>query len=452
MHAIKSLHEFMFVRWESERENIPRWKLPFMQFLRIGWVLVLDLYEGRFTKGSMSLVYKTLQSLVPLLALSFSVLHAFGIHNKLRPFLTRILIPFGENSIELSDRIIDFVENIQVGVLGAAGLAILLYTAVTTFQMVENSFNDIWRVRQKNSIFYRFMLYISLLLIGPVLVFSAIGITASFTNAAFISWFTHLAPFRVLFFIFGFMVPYAIVVFIFTLLYKVVPNTKVLWLPAMTGGIFAGLGWEIAQWAFASFIATSSKYEAIYSGFAILIVFFIWLYVSWMILLLGVAIVCYVQYPSLIGIRSEGGALSIRVEEKIALAIMATIGGDYQKGKHSWTMPALAMHFSLPISFVETVTGKMEHAGYIVRLSSDSGAYVPALPPDSVTVADFLDEYRCAGEGRYFSLDSIHAPDAVEQAIEDTHHAVVESLSARSLRDISHCSGTPMNKNESPGT
>ena len=96
-----------------------------------------DMHQGSITLRAMGLVYTTLLSLVPLLALSFSVLKGFGVHNQMQPFLLRLFAPLGAKAEELTSQVLGFVDNMQVGVLGFAGLAILLYTVVSLMEKIE---------------------------------------------------------------------------------------------------------------------------------------------------------------------------------------------------------------------------------------------------------------------------------------------------------------------------
>ena len=119
-------------------------------------VLTRDIVRGQLTLRAMSLVYTTLLSIVPLLALSFSVLKAFGVHNQTEPMLRSFLSPLGEKGEEVSHRIIEFIQNMNVGVLGSLGLALLLYTSVSLMQKIEESCNFLWHISQPRSIGERF--------------------------------------------------------------------------------------------------------------------------------------------------------------------------------------------------------------------------------------------------------------------------------------------------------
>ncbi|MBK7768566.1 MAG: YihY/virulence factor BrkB family protein [Sulfuritalea sp.] len=127
----------------------------------------------------MGLVYTSLRSVVALLSLSFTVLKALGVYNQIQPMLLNFLEPLGEVGAEIANTIVRFIQNMNVGVLGVLGLGLLLYTAVSLMQKIEDSLNFIWHVPRVRPPGERFSRYLTVLMIGPILVFSALGITAS---------------------------------------------------------------------------------------------------------------------------------------------------------------------------------------------------------------------------------------------------------------------------------
>ena len=108
------------------------------------------------TLQAMSLVYTTLLSLVPLIAVSFSVLKGFGVHNQVEPMLSSVLAPLGDKGAEITSKIIEFVENTKAGVLGSLGLVLLFYTVVSLIQKIERSFNFTWRISKPRPFAQRF--------------------------------------------------------------------------------------------------------------------------------------------------------------------------------------------------------------------------------------------------------------------------------------------------------
>jgi membrane protein len=259
--------------------------------------------DGELTLWTMSLAYTTLLSMVPLLALSFSVLKAFGVHNQIEPLLGNLLAPLGEQGQEVSSRLVGFIENMNVGVLGAVGLALLIYTVVSLIEKIEASLNAMWHVTQLRSLSERFSRYLSVLLIGPLLVFSALGLTASAMSSSLAQMLISVEPLGSLVSMAGQVVPYLLVVGAFTFVYRFVPNTRVRFIPALLAGIVAGLMWQSAGWAFATFVVSSARYSAIYSSFAILVLFLLWLYVSWLVLLIGADMAFYLQHPEYLYVK-----------------------------------------------------------------------------------------------------------------------------------------------------
>ncbi|MCK7580267.1 MAG: YihY/virulence factor BrkB family protein [Chromatiales bacterium] len=165
--------------WGSDLAAVSPLRRRLIRSARLVHAVVRDFADGQLTLRAMSLVYTTLLSLVPLLALSFSVLKGFGVHNQVRPALLAFLAPLGDKGVQITEQTIGFIDNIRVGVLGAVGLGLLIYTVTALLQKIELSFNYVWRVKRLRPLAQRFSQYLSVLTIGPVLVFSAIGITAS---------------------------------------------------------------------------------------------------------------------------------------------------------------------------------------------------------------------------------------------------------------------------------
>ncbi len=200
--------------------------------------------------------------------------------------LRRFLEPLGDKGAEISQRILGFVENIHVGVLGSLVLAMLIYTVVSLVQKIEGAFNFIWHIRQQRRFIRRFSDYTSVILVGPVLIFAALGITAAVMGGSLIQELITVKPIATLFYYINRLLPYVLACFAFTFIYIFMPTTKVHFSSALIGGLFAGILWETGGWGFVALITSTTKYKAIYSVFAILIVFMIWLYASWLILLL----------------------------------------------------------------------------------------------------------------------------------------------------------------------
>ena len=351
--------------WHSPLEGRPRAQAWLLRLTRLAIVLVRDLAQGQLTLRAMGLVYTTLLSLVPLLALSFSVLKAFGVYNQIRPMLLGFLDPLGEKGVEITERIIQFIENINVGVLGSLGLALLLYTAVSLAQKIEEAFNFIWHVSRARGIGERFSRYLSALMVGPLLVFSAMGITATAASLGVVRDVLQVQAIGWLALQAGHLLPYVLVIGAFTFVYTFMPNTRVRLGPALAGGVVGGILWQSAGWAFALFAASSTRYAAIYSSFAILILFMLWLYLSWLILLFGAAVSFYVQHPEHLVARSGEPRLSNRMRERLALVLMSQIARRHLEGAAPWSADELAQTLRMPVRAVDVVLDALRARGIL---------------------------------------------------------------------------------------
>src|SRR5512133_2552 len=135
--------------WRTDVNALPRWKADGIKLARVAYAVVRDVVEGRLALYAGSLVYTTILSLVPILALAFSILKGFGVHYRFEPLLMEALSPLGSQAQMIAERLMDFVSKMDVGVLGAVGLALLFYTAVSVVQKIEAACNEIWHVRRE---------------------------------------------------------------------------------------------------------------------------------------------------------------------------------------------------------------------------------------------------------------------------------------------------------------
>ncbi len=213
--------------WETDPKSLHPLRQFALSAARLGYAVGRDVIEGQLSLRAMSLVYTTLLSIVPLLAISFSVLKGLGVQNQLEPTLMNFLQPFGDKGVEIGRRIIEFVNNVNVKALGSVGLALLLYTIVSLMHKIEWSFNYVWRVSSERTLSRRFSDYLSVIMIGPLLIFSSLGVTTALFTSEYVSLVASLPVVGVLIRIVGALVPYLMVLAAFTFIYVFMPNTKV---------------------------------------------------------------------------------------------------------------------------------------------------------------------------------------------------------------------------------
>ena len=405
--------------------------------LRITHLIIRDLMAGMITLRAMSLVYTTILALVPLLAVSFSVLKGFGVHNQIEPILLNLFLALGDKGPVITAQIIEFVDNTKAGVLGSLGLALLLYTVISLLQKIEQSFNFTWHVSEHRSIGKRFSDYLTVVLIGPVLLFSALGVTASIANISIIQDAMQIESIGFVTRLTGYLLPYLLVITAFTFVYMFVPNTKVKFKSAFIGAIVSGLLWGASSWAFASFVAGSAKYTAIYSAFASMIIFFIWIYINWVILLIGCSIAFYHQNPAQQNLRTSRVTLSNREKEYIALNIMALIGKHYYTHAPAWTIEALATHMKTRMDICTIIIDQLLNKKLLKETTECPGTFLPAYDLQTISLHDIVSAIRSSGESRRNSLDNLQIETDVKAIQTDIDAAVEASLKHKTLKDLS---------------
>ena len=410
-------------------------KAALIKAMRFCHLAMTEFTEGQINFRAMSLVYTTLMSFVPLLAVSFSVLKAFGVHNQIEPALANLLAPLGPGGEEITKRIIGFVGNMKVGVLGSLGLAMLMYTVVSVVGKMEESLNYIWKVKNPRSLARRFSDYTSVLLVGPVMIFAAIGLTAGFKSATIVKWLLEFQTFGFAFYILGIVLPYVITCFAFTFTYVFIPNVKVGYRSALAGGIFAGIAWQLTGWWFASFVASSGQYSAIYSGFAAIVLFMFWMYLSWLIFLVGGAVSYYHQNPRRMLYREEP-VFNERLKERLAFSVMYLAGRDFLKGGAYWTDEALAKELNAPLTAVQDTLASLTEAGLLIEADDTERRYLPARDLGAIHLTDVLDSVRTCGVSRGAFEARPPGVEEVDPVMKRVDDAVKAAIAGETLRGL----------------
>lgn len=422
--------------WAVNLATLSRPHAGAIKTLRVGYMMARELADGQLNMRAASLVYMTLLSIVPVLALAFALFKGFGVHHELAPALMSYLEPLGEQGMEFGYKVIAMVENVNVGKLGVVGLVFLLFTVVRMVQKVEQALNYTWRVRSTRRWFERMSSYLSVSIFGPVFVIAAMFISGSLMNSAVVTHLIEVAHIGALITFGGKLVPYLLVVAAFTFVYFYMPDAKVRIGSALFGALIAGFLWALGGWAFAAMVVGSTRYAVIYSSFAIVILFIMWIYISWLILLMGGSVAFYHQNPEYFGLLTHELHFSNRVKECLSLLAVFLIVRNFHYRLEPWTTIALARRLRVPLAPLEQLMAILEKASIVVAVSGRTDAYVPARDPETITVRDVFDAVRSAGESHQFTLDKITSEPAVDEIYADIDGAADEALGGRTLRDL----------------
>ncbi len=418
--------------WGSRLQNSGRVGRVVATLLRYLYGLSRDIIYGQLTLRSMSLVYTTLLSVVPLIAFSFSVLKGFGVHQQLEPLLYEFLLPLGAQGERIGSEIMQLVDNVKGGLLGGVSLAFFIYTAISMVQKVEESFNYVWYVSKPRSFAKRFTEYTIVLLIGPVAIVVALGILASIQSNDFTQYLLSSKAVGPLVVAFGKLTPYLIISGVFSFLYKFMPNTRVTVSAALLGGLAGGFLWVSMGAFFTSFVVEAARIPNVYRGFAVAIMALIWLYLNWLVLLIGAQIAFYFQKPAFLRLGRREPHLSNAVRERLALSIMIAVGKAFRNPGKNLTLEEISADLKIPtIAIAPTIT-HLEREGLI--LTTEKETLIPARDLSQISLHDIVDVVRSGGvTGSY--RDPNWSPQ-VDELAGRIDKAIVESLSDTTLANI----------------
>ena len=399
------------------------------------------LYRCIRTEGldyrATSLAYTTLLTIVPGLALVFSLLKTFGVNKHLEPFLLQLLAPLGEKAPVLTDQILDFVTRINVGVLGSMGLLALIHVTVSMLSKIEIAFNHIWRITEPRGLARRAGDYLSVVLLGPLLMITAIGLTASMPGADAFHRLVAREPFGTLFFLGGKLLSVALIIAAFSFVYFYIPNTRVPWRAALLGGTVGGLAWKVAGFVFAHFISTSASYHAIYSSLVIVILFMIWLDLSWLILLVGGQAAMYFQHPQYLLGFERFQELGSRLREGLGLSLMILISRRFVENQPPWSIDELAEQVALPWVTVKDALEVLRKGGLIEETSRSVESYLPARDIAGISVVEVLDVMRSGRENEQSTGEPHCLSEQARQVLAELErHAVGSRAAQLTLREL----------------
>jgi membrane protein len=377
--------------------------------LRFCYLLKENFTLHQVTLRAAALTYTTTLSLIPVLAIAFAILKGLGVQNSLEPLLQEL----AGDSQETITRIIDYVNNTNFKSIGAIGLLALVITAISLLGSIEVAFNTIWGVTETRSLQRRFSDFLSVVLVGPILILVATSITTSLQNQWMVKWLIQRAYFGdALLFLFK-LAPYVSVWIALVFLYIFIPNSKVRFRSALLGGILAGTAWQVAQWAYFHFQVGVANYNAIYGTLAALPIFLIWVYTSWLIVLLGLEIVCTHQRRKYSSTQLCSDNSSQAAFEEQALALIIQICRNFQKGGPPPTAARLSSALFLEPDLVLETLEKLAERGYVIPTASSEPGWLPAREPSETKINHLLTALR----GKALSSDSSPAALALAGAI-----------------------------------
>jgi membrane protein len=253
-------------------------------------------------------------------------------------------------------------------------------------------------------------------------------------NSGIVQQIATIEPFGILIIGLSKLLPYLLVIGAFTATYILIPNTTIKWKSALVGGIVAGILWETVGWGFASFIVGSTNYEAVYSGFAIVILFLFWLYLNWLVLLLGASIAFYHHNPAYQVPEATYQSLGNHAREALALEMLCLVGKAYQDGSKHWTLDKLVDQLSLPLELINDILDKLLSHELLVHAGDDPPYFIPGRDLQKISIKEVLDVVK--GDSVPNHTNEPFADGRVINILNDLDSITDKHLENKTIKDL----------------
>jgi membrane protein len=384
-------------------------------------LVVRGFVNNRCPLRAAALCYTTLLALVPLLAVVFSISKSFlqstsadlapkvidAIVTRVAPQLEYVpadgqapgagptakgrVVVSTQGRREVVDSIQTFIRNIDAGKLGTAGTILLALVAVRLLMTIEQTFNDIWGVPKGRSLWRKVVYYWTSITLGPIVLFGALAVTgtAEFSDVlgrlALVPdlqrWLLHLAP-------------YVILWAGFSLMYGLMPHTRVRFHAAVIGGLVGGTLWQLNSQLNTMYLSRVVTYSKIYGGMGIVPVFLLGLYFSWLIVLLGAQVSFAAQNVHLYMQQRVSDRMDQARRELLACRVVLQVCASFLCGTRPPNTEGLASRLRAPLQTLNQLAHRLVEGGVLVEVADGEGGLQPAHPPESITIADVLHVVR----------------------------------------------------------
>ena len=389
MKYIKKVRELYNNLWNVRLKKFSRNKSFVIQQLRIFVLAIRGFIEDKIQLRASALTFYSLLSIVPVLAMGFAMAKGLGYDDKLKQ---QLIDNFSGQETVLT-KAIEFAENLinntSEGFLAGIGAIVLFWSVMKVLGHIERSFNDIWQIKNTRNFFRKFSDYLALMFVAPILFIGSstytVWVTEKLNNIQYmeyISWFTIFI---------NKLVPYLILWLLFSLLYIIMPNTKVTFKNGIIAGIIAGTLFSLLQTVYIKFqfLMFSEKYNAIYGAFAALPLFLIWMQGSWLIVLFGAEISFAYQNVENYEFEAESLNISNFFKRVLTLLILHIIIKSFENGDKPMTSSQICHKLDLPIRLVREIIFALKNCNLISETPTSSMkemAYQPAVDINKVDI------------------------------------------------------------------
>ncbi len=394
--AARRSYEFVSQKiWKMRINRVDRKQGILIRQLRAFSLAAKGFNEDNCMVAGTALTFYTLFSIVPILALVFAIAKGFGYETDIE---TQLLHNYKEYETVLSNAFVyanSMLATTHSGVIAGIGIVLLLWSVMKLLVSIENTFNHIWEVAKGRSWIRRTTDYLTIMIIGPVVLILSVGFTVALQTRAADIYLLGLFTTILLK-----LLSYVMVTAVFAFLYLALPNTKVKYKSAIISAVIATILFELLGWAYINFQVGVNQMNAIYGGFAALPLFLIWVQYSWYIVLFGAQLTYAYQNAAHHELEEEIRNLSVRYKKVIALLVANLVTRRFFHNEPSLTVDEIAEKLDLPSRLARTIVNEFVETGIFVEVKTDhykEVVYQPGVTESRLTVQFVVDALEKKG-------------------------------------------------------
>ncbi|WP_462317409.1 YihY/virulence factor BrkB family protein [Marinilabilia sp.] len=419
--------------WRIRKDDTTKRQFWFIRFLRISSLAVRRFIIDQCPTKASALTFFSLLSVVPIAAMAFGIAKGFGFRETLEEELQKRLMGHEEVVKWIQDFALEYLDNTKGGMIAGISLVVVLFAVMRLMNGIEESFNDIWDVKRSRSFIRKFSDYVSMMMVAIVLLATSGGLVVFIANS--------LRDIQVVSFassILMWVAPYLMMWLVFSLLFMIMPNTKVKPISAIFGGIIAGTLFLATQYGYIYFQVGVSRYNAIYGSFAALPLFLVWMQVSWMIVLFGAELAFAHQNEKSFEFEVDTRNMSVYTHKLVSLLIVREVVQSFEKKEAPLSVSQIAENLRLPIRLVTDLVFKLFDAEVLAEVDNDSKDDIVILPAYDINKMNVIDVIHRIEHSGYSEtiLEKTDAVNLVRKKI-DHYEQVLSGLPENQLlRDL----------------
>ncbi len=434
--AIEKASHFLRIDiWRMPLKDLSPRRTFLIKHLRIIILALRGVKEDKLLLRAPALTFYSIFSIVPIVALAFGIAKGFGLEMYVERQLERVLAGREEVFNFVMELTESFLQQTHGGTMATVGLLILLYTITMLLVNIEESFNEIWQVRKARSWSRKFSDYFAMMFLAPLFFILSSAVTVFLTAQVQAFDGTLINP--VLLFLVR-MIPYILIWTIFTLVYIIMPNTKVKFSSALVAGIIAGTLFQLVQWAYIAFQIGAARYGAIYGSFAALPLLLLWMQVSWIVVLFGAELSFAHQHVENYEFETETKNISPFNKKVLALYILQLLITNFRKGEKPVNPDRISKTLHIPNSLVRNILNELHAVGLVSETEttqSKERAYQPAIDIHAITIKMVIDRLEHKGMDILIAKPSPEL-DKLKASLARFYEMIERSEENRLLKDL----------------